>query len=404
MKENTSRRQFLKTSVAIPAALAVGSTASLANAAPARSDTSKPLPTRKLGKNGPDVSILNIGGMMSAHSPQYLELAWQHGIRYFDTAKVYIKGKSEKNVAGWIQRYPERRKDLFLVSKEPANSGPEALLDSIDERLEACGTDYLDLLFLHGIGPRGHGQESFDWPKSSRFQKVIDKIKSDGKAKMVGFSCHDGQLVEYLNAAAEGGFVDAIMLKYNPFFTKGDAFDRALDACYDKGIGLISMKEMRPFAKAPKANPDMEALGLTTHQGILHAVWSDPRISSICSAMENIGQLKENSEAALKFENAMDPSHMEALQKVAAITPAAMCPGCPACDAKAKETEVAFHDISRYLCYYEQEGSNEGRELYQKLPSVAKDTRNLDLHALKEQCAFNVDYPQILERADRYFG
>ena len=83
--------------------------------------------------------------MMSAHNPQYLDIAWKLGIRYFDTAKVYINGKSELHVAEWLQRYPERREELFLVSKEPAGGGPEELLTSIDQRLERCGTDYLNL-------------------------------------------------------------------------------------------------------------------------------------------------------------------------------------------------------------------------------------------------------------------
>lgn len=404
MKENSSRRQFLKTSLAIPAALAVGT--QLASAA-TPNDSNKDLvilPKRKLGRNGPEVTILNIGGMMSAHSPQYLDIAWKHGIRYFDTAKVYKNGKSEKDVAKWIKRYPERRKELFLVSKEPANGGPEQLLEAIDKRLEACGTDYLDLFFLHGIGPRDHGADSLNWPKSDRFRKVADKIKSDGKAKMVGFSCHDSQLVDYLNAAAEGGFVDAIMLKYNPFYQKGDAFDRALDACYDAGIGLICMKEMRPFAKAPKNNPELEKVGLTTHQGILHAVWSDPRISSICSAMENIQQLQENAEAAVKFQDSLGSAQRNALKDVAMISPATMCPGCPSCTEAAKETQFAFQDISRYLCYYEQDGSAEGRDLYRQLPPAARNPRGMNLAHLKEHCDFNVDYPQIVNRAERYFA
>ena len=53
---------------------------------------------------------------------------------------------------------------------------------------------------------------------------------------MVGFSCHDGRLNDYLNAAAQGGFLDIIMLRYTPFFTKGDAFDQAVDAAYKAGI------------------------------------------------------------------------------------------------------------------------------------------------------------------------
>ena len=52
-----------------------------------------PLPTRKLGRNGPNVSMLIFGGDMSAYSPQYLDLGWSLGIRYFDTASHYGNGK-----------------------------------------------------------------------------------------------------------------------------------------------------------------------------------------------------------------------------------------------------------------------------------------------------------------------
>ena len=49
---------------------------------------------------------------------------------------------------------------------------------------------------------------------------------------------------EYLQAAAEGGFVDAIMLQYTPWLDKDAPLNRALDACHKKGIGLISMKQV----------------------------------------------------------------------------------------------------------------------------------------------------------------
>jgi predicted aldo/keto reductase-like oxidoreductase len=402
----TSRRRFLQTSLAVPAALSVlGGTAATSTAA----DTDFPLlagalPTRKLGRNGPEVTILNIGGMMSAHSPQYLDIAWKMGIRYFDTAKVYINGQSEQHVAGWLKRYPERRKELFLVSKEPAGKGPEQMLASIDERLEACGTEYLDLFFLHGIGPRKHGAESLNWPKSNRFKKVCEKLKSSGKCRMVGFSCHDARLVDYLNAAAEGGFVDAIMLKNNPLLTPGDEFDRALDACHQAGIGLISMKEMKPFANAPKINPGLEKLGLTTHQALLHAVWSDPRFSSICSSMENVEQIKENAGAARLFKDPLPPEGRKALQEVASLIRVPMCPGCPSCNAYAKAGGYAFCDIARYVCYYEQDGNPEARSAYHRLAAAERDRTTRDLAALRDGCQYRVDYPEIAARAERYFA
>ena len=45
------------------------------------------------------------------------------------------------------------------------------------------------------------------------------------------------------DAAAEGGFVDVIMLGYNPVIAdKADKLNRAIDACAKAGIGLIAMK------------------------------------------------------------------------------------------------------------------------------------------------------------------
>ena len=95
---------------------------------------------------------------------------------------------------------------------------------------------------------------------------------------MVGFSCHDGQLPAYLSAAAEGGFIDIVMLAYNPFYPKDGPLDKALDAAYKAGIGLVAMKTMRNVKDVPKRLPELDKLGLTTHQAVLHSAWSDPRI------------------------------------------------------------------------------------------------------------------------------
>jgi uncharacterized protein len=412
MKENnlqTSRRHFLKTSLALPAALAaapamITQTVSAEDRPAATAAIATPLPRRQLGKHGPSATMLCMGGMMSALSPDYIDIAWSMGIRYFDTADCYIGGKSEKIFGQWLAKYPERRKEIFLVSKDHPRKGPQQLLEMIDRRLAACGTDYLDAFYIHGIGPREYGDASLDWPKGGEFKKVAEQLKSSGKVKMVGFSCHDGRLNDYLNAAAQGGFVDIIMLRYTPFFAKGDAFDAAVDAAHRAGIGLVAMKTMRNTQDIPRRLPEFDKLGLTTHQAVLQACWSDPRIAVICNMIENVGQMQASSAAARNYKEPLKTAHVELLKETILAARPTLCPGCPSCDAFAASSEFALHDIARYVTYYEQDGRLGARDQYHALPASARDATGVNLAALRERCAFHVDYPDIVKRAERCFA
>ncbi len=411
MQENklqTSRRHFLKTSLALPAVLAAGPTvitpSAIAADAPTPGTASDVLPKRQLGKSGPPATMLCLGGMEQALSPDYIDIAWSMGIRYFDSADCYLGGRSEKIFGQWIAKYPERRKEIFLVSKDHPHQGPKQMLEMIDRRLDACGTKYLDAFYIHGIGPREYGDASLEWPKSDEFKKVAETLKSSGKVKMVGFSCHDGRLNDYLTAAAQGGFVDIIMLKYTPFFTKGDTFDQAMDAAYKAGIALVAMKNMRNTSDVPKRVPEFDKLGLTTHQAVLHAVWSDPRISVACVQQDNVGQLQECTAAARSYKTPLKTAHINQLKEIILASRRTLCPGCPSCDAFAATSEFALLDIARYVTYYEQDGHAGAREQYYALPESARNAAGVDLAALRDRCAFRVDYPEIVKRARRCFA
>jgi predicted aldo/keto reductase-like oxidoreductase len=402
---STSRRDFLKSTLTLPVALAAGpallTQAALAADAPAAPDV---LPRRQLGKNGPQVTMLCMGGMMAAMSPDYLDIAWSMGIRYFDNADCYIHGQSEKIVAKWLAKYPERRKEIFLVSKDHPHQGPEQLLEMIDRRLDACGTTYLDAFYIHGLGPREYGDASLGWPKSDAFKKVAEQLKSSGKVKQVGFSCHDGRLPDYLNAAAEGGFLDIVMLAFNPFYPKGGPLDLALDAAHKAGIGLVAMKTMRSTGDVPKRLPELDKLGLTTHQAVLHAAWSDPRISVVCNMIDNVDQMQSSATAARSYKEPLKFAHRELLRETILAGRRTMCTGCPACEAWARQTDFAFHDIARFVTYYEQDGNVEARNYYQELAAEHRDSSKVNLAALRDACHFKTDYPEIIRRAERYFA
>jgi predicted aldo/keto reductase-like oxidoreductase len=407
MKEDltaTSRRGFLKSTLTLPVALAAApsllTTPSVEAAATAAAAV---LPTRQLGKSGRKVTILCMGGMMPALSPDYIDIAWSMGIRYFDEADCYLKGHSESIFGQWLAKYPERRKEIFLVSKDHPKA-PEQLLEMIDRRLAALGTSYLDAFYIHGISPHEYGEESLDWPKSGAFKKVADQLRSSGKVKMVGFSCHDELLPEYLHATVAGGFLDIIMLKYNPFYPKGGALDVALDAAHKAGIGLVAMKTMRSLKNAPKRLPDFDRLGLTTHQAILHACWSDPRISVVCNMIDNVDQMASSSAAARSYKAPLKIEHLALLKETIMASHRTMCTGCPSCESLARQTKFAFNDIARFVTYYEQDGNMDARNYYQALAPEVRDASKVDLAALREGCHFKTDYPEIIRRAECYFA
>ena len=414
MKENhplSSRRAFLKSTLSLPVALAVSPSLLAPSALAADATTTPPapaadnvLPMRKLGKNGPNVTMLSLGGMMTALSPDYLDIAWSMGIRYFDTADCYRKGDSERIIGQWLAQYPERRKEIFLVSKDHPHQGPEQMLQMIDTRLKNIGTTYLDAFYIHGLGPKEYSDDSLNWPKSDAFKKTADALKSSGKARMVGFSCHDGRLTDYLNSAAEGGFLDIIMCAFNPFYPKGGPFDLALDAAHNAGIGLVAMKTMRNTNDVPKRLPEFDKLGLTTHQAILHSAWSDPRISAVCNMIDNVDQMTASTDAARRYKTPLSFSQMELLKETIIAGNRSMCTGCPSCESFARKTDFAFHDISRYVTYYEQDGNTEARDYYQALPLAHRDSSTVDLAAIRDGCHFKTNYPSIVCRAERYFS
>src|ERR1039457_1134224 len=89
-KSTLSRRNFLRNAMIAPAGLALTSSfsAKAEDAATTTAAASPPVPTRKLGKNGPEVSMLILGGDLPAYSVEHLDVGWSMGIRYFDTASL----------------------------------------------------------------------------------------------------------------------------------------------------------------------------------------------------------------------------------------------------------------------------------------------------------------------------
>jgi predicted aldo/keto reductase-like oxidoreductase len=399
-RSQCDRRGFLQQGAI---ATATAWTIASVSQSPARSaiDLPRTLPTRKLGETGAEVTILNLGTWQSPGLNRLVRFAYASGVRCFDTAASY---GSEPGIAGWLQEMPEVRPQIFLVTKDHPNS-PRELISLLDESLATLKVDYVDLFLLHALG-RDYGSQSLEWPKSQEFASTIKAIKQSGKARFVGFSCHDENRAEYLEAAAEGGFVDAIMLQYNPWLDTGAALNRALDACHDQGIGLISMKQVAGHSgplvqEMQNRAPGLVAKGLTPYQALLQAIWSDERIATCCVSMRNLDQIRENAQAAATFAP-LAQAEIKQLKDTCLAAGPTFCAACDGRCARAAGTSAALGDLTRLLTYHDQYGARgEARKLYAALHSSERDWSGADLDAARRACPNRLDFAALLPRVER---
>ena len=405
---STDRRTFLQAG-----ALATASALSLAPGLKAQDAPAKvaTVPRRPLGKTGVDITMLNQGAVRVQSLDRIFRFAFANGIRTFDTAKVY---GSEPDFKKWFDRAPEVRKEIFLVTKDMPRT-PSQMLKMVDQRLETLGTDYIDLFFIHGLGDEHSLDDAMNMVKSRELKETAEAIRKSGKAKFIGFSSHHKDRAQIIQAAADGGIVDAIMLQYTPWLDKDAPLNRALDACWKKGIGLISMKQIagKQFGDAPKGNiledvvrrvPMLAEKKLTPFQGLLHAIWTDERISSCCVSMRNTDQIRENADAARRFEPLKEADIRQLRDATLAHGPT-LCADCDGRCSRAAGTTAELGNLTRFLTYHEHHGDRtEARRQFAALPAEARDWAGADLEAARAACPNRLDFARLMPEVEQHLA
>jgi aryl-alcohol dehydrogenase-like predicted oxidoreductase len=407
----TDRRTFLQAG-----ALATASAASLASGLQAQDDTAraKPptVPTRPLGKTGVRITMLDQGAVRGGNTDALLRLSYAAGVRVFDTAKVY---GSEPNFKRWFDQAPEVRKQIFLVTKDELKTADQ-MMASVDQRLATLGTDHIDLFFIHGLGDHHTLDEAVNLVKSKEFKEAAEAIRKSGKAKFIGFSTHHKNRAQIIQAAADGGVVDAIMLMYNPWLAKDGDLNRALDACHEKGVGLISMKQtagkflgdgtpkgklLRDIAERV---PVLAERKLSPFQGLLTAIWTDERISSVCTSMKNREEIRENIDAAHRFEP-LKLTEIEQLRDAVLAHNPMLCADCDGRCSVAAGTTAELGILTRFLTYHEHLGNrSDARRQYAALTPEARDWSGADLEAAREACPNKLNFARLLPEVDRHLA
>ncbi|RMZ81258.1 hypothetical protein DV737_g2569, partial [Chaetothyriales sp. CBS 132003] len=182
------------------------------------------LPTRKLGKNGPEVTGIGYGfmglsvfyGQLKSDDERLalIDHIYASGERNWDTADMY--GDSEDLLGKWFKQNPGKREHIFLATKfanfsDPktgerrVRNEPEYIHQAIEKSLARLGVPYVDLYYVHRVNP--------DSPIETTVGE-LKKLKEAGKIKYIGLS---EVSAETLRRASKIEHIDAVQVEYSAF-------------------------------------------------------------------------------------------------------------------------------------------------------------------------------------------
>src|SRR5210317_607552 len=355
--KNISRRNFIKTAGVAGIGSALGGLSSLTKARGSSSSNEpehETVPTRPFGKTGVNVSILSLGGELSASDLLVFRQAFKMGVTYWDTADSYGWGKNEKAIGKYFAKFPKDREKVFLVSKS-GTSDPQKLTEKLNTSLQRMNTSYIDLYFIHYVS-------NVKKELTNDVKAWAEKAKAKGKIRLFGFSAHKN-MENSLLAAAKLGWIDGIMMSYNYRLMVKDKMKSAVDACAKAGIGLTAMKTQAAFSAnfyasigsktddALKMTQNFIDKGYTEEQANLKVVWENPNIASICSAMRNMTILQANVAAALN-KTQLSLKDKQLFEQYDQKTASGYCLGCADICESAVDFRVPISDVLRCSMYY----------------------------------------------------
>ncbi|EKG12714.1 Aldo/keto reductase [Macrophomina phaseolina MS6] len=226
------------------------------------------LPTRRLGKNGPEVTAMGLGLMGLSigygkpksdsermafldHAHKLGETNWDSGknshrhihtlpntfLTCFSLAVADIYGDNEDILGKWFAANPDKRSDIFLATKfahkfTPAgtlviDSTPEYAKQALEKSLKRLDLPFVDLYYCHRLDGKTPVEKTVE---------AMAQMKQEGKAKYIGLSeCS----AESLRRACKVAHIDAVQVEYSPFALDLERVG-LLHACRELGVAVVA--------------------------------------------------------------------------------------------------------------------------------------------------------------------
>ncbi len=303
---------------------------------------------------GEQISLLGFGMMRLPDNQdevnRLVDYAIEHGVNYFDTAPMYMGGRSEVLTGNALSRHP---RDKYYVATKMSNQGRQ--LWSFDESqkmyyqsFQRLKTDHIDYYLLHSIG--GGGLDALN----GRFfdNGLLDflmKEREAGRIRHLGFSYHgDVSVFDWLLDHNDDYHWDFVQIQMNfldwRHASRGGSWKKDADAeyLYNKlkklDIQCVVMEPLRGGALGKLRNEQTEQMQAmrpndSAARWAFRWVGSHSNILTALSGMNKMEHLVDNVETfspldpCTESENAL----LASLADVMAGFPTIPCTTCGYC-------------------------------------------------------------------------
>ncbi|MFV2001504.1 MAG: aldo/keto reductase [Paracoccaceae bacterium] len=227
----------------------------------------------RLGNGGLSLSELGFGcaplgnlyrAIADEAAHDVLNLAWDSGVRYFDTAPLYGYGLAETRLGRFLRNKP--RDDYVLSTKvgrllkaatpelrdgigkwfdvpsrhEIYDYGYDGVMRSVEFSLERLGIDRIDILYVHDIDVFNHRSQTvldakYDELMSGGY-RALSALRDQGVITAFGAGVNEWQPCQVL---AERGDFDLFLLAGRYTLLEQEALKSLLPLCAERGIGII---------------------------------------------------------------------------------------------------------------------------------------------------------------------
>jgi len=375
---NRSRREFLQAGLALPAAGLVSSSLDSAFQTPPK------VVYRTLGKTGLKVSGVGYGiGFKPV--PEVVARAIDMGINYYDTSRDY--GDSEEIFSKVIKG----KRDKIHIATKSGRRTKADILEDMDTSLKMLGTDYVDIWHLHARDtPAAIPDEALE---------AMVQCKKSGKARFLGFSCHDpNNMADFL---INSKVFDVMQTTYS--FPIGGKFrNEAVKKLQDAGIGVIAMKvvvgltglHLKGFDNPPATKGDGPLAGIKW-------VLTNPAIGTTVPFMQRMSDLEMNIRA---MSEPFTPADEKLLYVMNEQIRPLYCRMCYQCKGQCPKG-MPVTDVLRFLAYNDFAGNyHQALANFRGLGKEIRDVRCGDCSECAIKCPNGVQVQDRLIRAQELLG